>query len=70
MHDAFGVRGGQALSNLKGVFDRFARRQRATQLLAQGLAFEQLRDEVGRAVVDARVVNHEDVRMIERSESL
>ena len=46
--------------------DRAARRQRARrEPLPQGLALEELRDEVGRAVVGAHVVHDEDARVVE-----
>ena len=67
MDDALLVRGGQAVRDLHGVVERLAHRQgAAAQALAQRLAFEQLRDDVGRAVVHADVVHREDVRVIQR----
>ena len=39
----------------------------ARQPLAQGLALEQLGDEVGRAVVRADVVDRDDVRVVQRA---
>ena len=66
--DALVVRGGEAAGDLDGVVDGLARRQRrGADARAQRLAFEQLRDDVGRAVVAADVVDGEDVRMIERA---
>ena len=56
--------------NLRGVLDRLADGQaagrRAAELVAERLAFEQLRHEVVEAVVLADVVHGEDVRMVER----
>ena len=64
--DALVVRGGEPLGDLARVVDGLARRQRAAvQAAAQRFAFEQLRDDVGRAVVDADVVDGQDVRVIE-----
>ena len=49
--DALLVRGGQAVRDLDRVVDRLARRQSAPpDARAQGLALEQLLDDVGRAV--------------------
>ena len=68
MDDAAVVGGREALGDLQGVVDRLASRQRAAvDLVAQRLAFEQLRDDVGRAVLRADVVDGEDVRMVERA---
>ena len=63
MDDALVVRRGEALRDLPRVVDRLAHRQRARlQPAAQRLPLEQLRDDVGRAVVDADVVDGQDVR--------
>ena len=52
---------------LHGVVDRRAHRDRTVvQAFAQCLAVEQLRHDVGRAVVHTDVVDGEDVRVIER----
>ena len=66
MDDALVVRRGEAARDLGRVVDRLARRQRrAVDPRAERLAFEQLGDDVGSAVVAADVVDREDVRMIE-----
>ena len=67
MDDALLVSGGQAVCDLNGVVERGAHRDgSAAQSVAQRLALEQLRHDVGRAVVHADVVHREDVRMIQR----
>ncbi len=78
MHDALFVRTRQAVSNLDRVIDGLADREssgrarRTTRSrpsrepLAQRLSFEQLRDDVGRPVVRADVVDREDVGMVQR----
>ena len=64
--DPFLVRRGEAVGDLDRLFDRLAHRQRAAGKPGpQRLAFEQLLDDVGRAVVLADVVNGGDVGMVE-----
>ena len=66
MDDALVVRRGEPFGDLARVVDRFARRQRAAlQTAAERFPFEQFRDDVGRAGVDADVVDRQDVRVIE-----
>ncbi len=60
------VRGGEAVDDLEGVVDRLARRELAAgEDGAEGLAFEELLDDVGRAVVLADVVDGGDVGVVE-----
>ena len=55
-----------AVGDLRADLDRLAHRDRAAvEPLAQGLAFQQLHDEVGGAVLRADVVDGDDVGMIE-----
>ena len=62
----FVVRGREPDCRLARVVDGFARRQRAaSQSAAERFAFEELGDDVGRAGMDADVVDRQDVRMIE-----
>src|ERR1700722_16592460 len=69
MDDAFVVRGGQALRDLRGVFDGSARGQGAVvHFDAERMSFEKFREEVGRAVVFADVVDGEDVWMVQRGD--
>ena len=64
--DALVVRGGEPVGNLTRVVDGFAWRQRAVlQAGAERFALEQFRDDVGRAVMGADVVNGQDVRVVE-----
>ena len=66
MDDALVVRGGEPLRSLARVVDGFARRQRASlQPAAERFALEQFGDDVGRAGVDADIVDGQDVRVIE-----
>ena len=68
--DAALVRGGKTPRDLNGVVGSASSWQwRASQLLAQGRSFEQLADDVRRAVVVAYVMNHEDVRVIQSAGS-
>ena len=68
MDDAFRVRRRQAVGCLQGIVNRFALRQRrAIHPLAQGLAFQQFRNDIRRAIVRADVKDDQDVRMIERA---
>ena len=67
MDDALLVRGGQAMRDLNGVLDRLASGQRAgIETLTQRGAFEQLRDDVGRALMLTDIVDRQNVRMIQR----
>ncbi len=60
------VRGGEAVDDLERVVDRLARRERAAREdRAQRLAFEELLDDVGRAVVLADVVDGGDVGVVQ-----
>jgi hypothetical protein len=60
-------RGGQAVGDLHGVLSGFANGQRAPfKALPQCLTFEQLRDDVRRAVMLPDVVNSVNVRVIQR----
>ena len=71
VHDPLLVRRREALRDLQRVADRPARREGpAGEPLAQRLAFEQLRDDVGRAVVRADVVDRQDVRVVQRRRRL
>ena len=68
VHNSALVRGGEAARDLRCVVDGLTlRERRAPQLLAQRLAFEQLGDDEGRAVVLPNVVDGEDVRVVERA---
>jgi hypothetical protein len=65
--DALVVGGGEARRDLRSDLDRAARRQDPLEeACPQGLALQELRDQVGRAFVGPDVVNHEDVRVVER----
>src|SRR6266702_3806975 len=65
--DALVVRGGEAAGDLDGEADRLSYGQRAPlQPLAQGLALEQLEDNVRRPRVASDIEDREDVRMAER----
>src|SRR5215472_16587488 len=67
MRDAFAVRGSQTACDLYSIVDRIAPRQRsAFYQLAHRMAFEQLRNHIGRAVVKAHLVHRENVGMIQR----
>ena len=68
MDDPLVVGGGQAPGHLQGVVGRLADGKGSDlQTLPQRLAFEQLRDEVGRALVVPDVVDGEDVRVVEEA---
>jgi hypothetical protein len=67
MDDAFIMRGSHSARCLNGNIERLAHGQRtALHALAQGFAFEQLGDQVRRAIVRADVVDGENVGMIQR----
>ena len=64
--DALAMCDGQSTRGLRGqVDDALGAERAALQSLAQGLALEQLGDEVGVSVCVADVVHREDVRVIE-----
>ena len=66
MDDATLVGSGQAACDLDGVVDGLASGQRpALQSFPQRRALEQLADDVGRSIVLADVVHHQDVGMVE-----
>src|SRR5262249_34942661 len=57
---------GQAVRDAEGVLDGFALwRCAVSQALPQGFAFEQLRNDVGRAVLRAHVVDGEDIGVVQ-----
>ena len=65
--DAFAVRGGEPARDRDGDLHRLAKRHRALrEALGQRLALEQFRDDEELIVVDADVVEGEDVGMRER----
>src|SRR6266481_9152568 len=71
MDDALLVRGSEPVRYLNRVIDRFALRYRAIiETLLHGFAFEQLRDNVRRAVMFAKIENGENVRMIQQARRL
>ena len=71
MHDAFVVRRGQSSRNLRRLFDGFTRWQRpAPDLLAQGLAFQQFRHQVRRALIGSHLEHGENVGMVQRRRRL
>ena len=66
MHDAALVRGGHAAGRLRGDIERDPVGQRAPQeRRAERLAFEELRHDVGPALVDPHVEHRQDVGMAE-----
>ena len=68
MNDSFLMRGRQTAGDLARIVDRSTLcKRRPSHSLAHGLALEQLRDNIGRAIVRADVMHDEDVRMIERA---
>ena len=67
MDDALFVRGGQTTGNLLSVVDGLAGRESAVaQAVPQCLAFQQFRDDVGRAAVFANVEDGKNVGMVQR----
>jgi hypothetical protein len=65
MDNAFVMRGTKTARNRQRIVERFALRQcRAGHALAKSFAFEQFRNDVGSAVVNSDVMDHENVRMI------
>jgi hypothetical protein len=68
MDDPFGVRRAETVRHGGGHLHRFAPGQRPPpQAVAHGLAFQQLHDRVGQAVLCAEVVDGEDVGVAQRS---
>jgi hypothetical protein len=66
--DAFGVRGGERLGDLRPQLDHLARRKRsACEPLAQRLTLEQLADDVGDAAFGADVEDVEDPGVLQRA---
>ena len=65
MDDALGVGGGQPVSRLDRVVEGLARGKRAMEPVTHRLAFEQLADDVGDAIVAAHVVEGDQIRMVE-----
>ncbi len=71
MNHALAIRRCQAMRDLRRKLRGLAHRQRpGAHLLAQRFAFEQFTDEIRRALVNARVVNGQYVRMIQRRQRL
>ena len=68
MHDARRVGGRQCVRHLSCNFKGTALRQRAAfQMVAQGLAIDQLADDVDQPILAAGVVHGEDVGMVQRA---
>ena len=65
--DAVPVRSGETRRDLRGELERVGDGERPRETLAQRFAFEELGDEVRRAVVGADVEDREKVRMIQRA---
>ena len=66
MDDPLVVSGGEAVGDLERVFEGLAEGKRPTlQADPQGLPFEQLRDDIGCALVGADIVDSEDVRVVQ-----
>ena len=66
MDDAFLMRRRETACRLRGVIDRFANRCRpARELLAQRDAFQQLGDEIRRAFMHSKLVDGENIRMVQ-----
>ena len=66
MDDAVGVGGGQRVGDLPGPVQGLAHRDRAArQPLPEGLALEQLGDDVRRPLVDPDVVDRDDVGVVQ-----
>jgi hypothetical protein len=67
VHEPGGVRGIERVGDLDAEIEHALERQRTTRdFLLQRVAVEQLHHDEGLAVVLADVVNHADVRMIQR----
>ena len=67
MGDAFLMRRGQAVGDLPGVVDRFARGERAfAKTVAQSFTFQQLGDYIWSCAVFADIEDGENVGVIER----
>ncbi len=65
--DTFFMRGRQTARNLQTIVERLADRQCPTaQTVAQGLAFKQFGDGVGRAITNADVEDCQNVGMVQR----
>src|SRR5581483_10728948 len=65
VNHAFLMGSGQPAGDLHAVVDSLALRNRSLKLLSQGLALEQLRNQILRAVVLAEIMDGEDVGVIE-----
>src|SRR6266545_778068 len=64
--DSLAMRSGETARYLSCAVDGFARGKRAViQNTPQSLTFEQFRNDIGRAIVSADIVNGEDVGMIQ-----
>ena len=71
MNNPFLMRRRYSARNLLRILARLAHRQRPrTQPLAQRLAFQKFRDDIRRAIVLAKIMNRQDVGMIERRNRL
>jgi hypothetical protein len=69
VRDRLRVGGGEALSHVHCRLDSFSHRQGTlAQPLAQRLAFEKLRDDVGRAGVTSHIVDRQNVGVTERGD--
>ena len=66
MDNPFFVGCGQAVGHLYAVLDSFANWERtAQQLVAQGAAFQQLGNQVGRAFMSSQLVDRQNIGVIQ-----
>ncbi len=71
MDDSLVVRRRETVSDLKGIVERLARGEGAARELgAERLAFQELLDDIGSAVMLSDVVDARDVGMVERTRRL
>src|ERR1700722_2048770 len=67
MNNPFFMRRRQSVGDLERIFESFSDRNRsAAEAVAQSLAFEQFRDDIGRALAGANVEYGQNVGMIQR----
>jgi hypothetical protein len=71
MNNTFVMSRRDSMGDLHAVVDRFSHRQwTALELLAQCLTHQQLRNQIGCALIETKAINRQNIGMVERGGGL